>query len=77
MQGTELPPIPNRTPTDPEQFVQLDQARRRCVEAMFEVDEAERQATQARRKARRLRKTYERMLLEYLGQERLPGMEGQ
>jgi hypothetical protein len=52
---------------------QVEDARSLAVDAMLAAEEIEREARSARRHATRLLKTYERLLLEYNGQLKLPG----
>lgn len=75
MPENDLPPIPapqGRTERG-NQLIELTEARRICVEAIFQAEDREREAAAARRRAHRLRKSYERLLMEYSGQMRLPG----
>lgn len=70
----QLPPVPFQSASGQNQeYARLLTARRAAVEAIVEAEDAEREAAKIRRKATRLRKTYERQLLEWNGQQRLPG----
>jgi bifunctional N-acetylglucosamine-1-phosphate-uridyltransferase/glucosamine-1-phosphate-acetyltransferase GlmU-like protein len=71
----QLPPVPFQSASGGEnqEYARLLTARRAAVEAIVEAEDAEREAAKIRRKATRLRKTYERQLLEWNGQQRLPG----
>lgn len=78
MPGSErgyLPPIPLDARTEDEEYALLLAARKAAAEAIVEAEDRERDAAGARRRATRLRKTYERLLMEWNGQQRLPGTE--
>lgn len=75
VQHGQVPPVPFQSgpPSEDQEYARLLTARRLAVEAIMEAENAEREAAAVRRKATRLRKTYERLLMEWNGQQRLPG----
>jgi len=69
--SSDLGALPEPRASEDEEYARLLAARRQAVAAIMDAEQIEREASAARRKAARLTKTYERLLLEWHGQQRL------
>lgn len=66
--ATDVPAVPSPSPLEAE----LQEARRRAVDALLRAEDLEAEARKARRRATALLRRYENLLLEHGGQLKLP-----